>query len=110
MKSLRSMLQGSQLIAGLTTQHVTSPWLAKVWQYSGCDFVYIEYEHVFLTRRSLPIPRFRGLPVVAKVPECSRTCVGKRQEAGLTGIQLPWTETKQLSRSVQNNKLTSAGL
>ena len=82
------MLQDSQLIVGLTTQHVTSSWLAKVWKYSGCDFVYIEYEHRFFDEAQLAdfvlSCRAEGLPAVAKVAECSRTHVGKLLEAGAT--------------------------
>jgi hypothetical protein len=60
MKKLRSMLQDSELIIGLTTQHVTSTWLAKLWKYSKCDFIYIEYEHGFSIRPSSPISSYRA--------------------------------------------------
>ena len=47
MKSLKGMLGKSSPIVGMTTQQVTQPWLAKVWKQSGCDFVFVEYEHGF---------------------------------------------------------------
>lgn len=114
MKTLRSMLQDSELIVGLTTQHVTSHWLAKIWKYSKCDFVYIEYEHGFFNEAQLAdfvlSCRAEGLPVVAKVPECSRTHVAKLLECGVTGIQLPWTETReQIDRLVSYVKFPPAG-
>ncbi len=115
MKSLKSMLHQSQLIVGLTTQHVTHPWLAKLWKYSGCDFVYIEYEHGFFNEAELASfvlsCRSEGLPVVAKVPECTRTHVAKLLDCGVTGIQLPWTETQeQIERLVSYVKFPPIGI
>lgn len=100
MTSLKTLLRESPVIVGLTTQHVTHPWLAKLWKRSGCDFVYLEYEHGLFNERELAefvlACRSEGLPVVAKVPECSRTHAAKLLEAGVIGIQLPWTETREL--------------
>ncbi len=99
MNSLKSMLREGRVLVGLTTQHVMSPWLARLWKHSGCDFVYVEYEHSFMNEASLAdfvlACRMSGLPVVAKVPECSRTHVAKLLECGVVGIQLPWTETRE---------------
>src|ERR1700683_5659273 len=97
--SLRNLLCESTLVVGLTTQHVTHHWLAKLWKQSGCDFVYLEYEHGFFDEAQLAAfvlaCRAEGLPVVAKVPECTRTSAAKLLESGVTGIQLPWTETRE---------------
>ena len=99
MKSLKAILQQRTPIIGLTTQHVTHPWLAKIWKASGCDFVYIEYEHAFFNDEQLAgfvlCCRAEGLPVIAKVPECNRTHVAKLLECGVIGIQLPWTESRE---------------
>lgn len=46
-KTLGQLLQQKKIIVAPTTQHVTHPWLAKLWKRSGADFVYIEYEHSF---------------------------------------------------------------
>ena len=115
MTSLKGMLRESQLMVGLTTQHVTQPWLAKLWKHSGCDFVYLEYEHGFFNEAQLAdfvlSCRSEGLPVVAKVPECSRTHVAKLLECGVTGIQLPWTETKeQIEQLVSYVKFPPLGI
>src|SRR5881628_697758 len=94
MNSLKTILRRLGPVVGLTTQHVTQPWLAKLWKASGCDFVYIEYEHGFFNEAQLSdfvlCCRSEGLPVVAKVPECLRTHVAKLLECGVIGIQLPW--------------------
>jgi len=115
MKSLKSMLKENRVVVGVTTQHVTTAWLARIWQYSGADFVYVEYEHSFMNEADLAnfvlACRLSGLPVVAKVPECSRTHTAKLLEAGVIGIQLPWTESReQIDRLVSYIKFPPVGI
>jgi 2-keto-3-deoxy-L-rhamnonate aldolase RhmA len=115
MTSLKSMLRENRVLVGVTTQHVTTPWLAKLWKHSGADFVYVEYEHGFMNEADLAgfvlSCRVNGLPVVAKVPECSRTHVAKLLECGVTGIQLPWTESReQIDRLVSYVKFPPVGI
>ena len=73
MRSLKSMLRENRILVGLTTQHVTTAWLAHLWKCSGADFVYVEYEHCFMNEADLAnfvlCCRSKGLPVVAKVPD-----------------------------------------
>ena len=115
MNSLKSMLKEGQVVVGMTTQHITSPWLARVWKNSGTDFVYVEYEHSFMNEADLAgfvlSCRMNGIPVVAKVPECSRTHVAKLLECGVIGIQLPWTESReQIDRLVSYVKFPPVGI
>jgi len=115
MNSLKSMLKENRVLVGVTTQHLTAPWLAKLWKYSGADFVYVEYEHSFMNEADLAsfvlCCRTEGLPVVAKVPECSRTHVAKLLECGVIGIQLPWTESRaQIDRLVSYVKFPPLGI
>jgi 2-keto-3-deoxy-L-rhamnonate aldolase RhmA len=115
MNSLKAMLKENRVLVGLTTQHVTTPWLAKLWQHSGTDFVYVEYEHSFMNEADLAgfvlACRACGLPVVAKTPELSRTHVAKLLEAGVIGIQLPWTESReQIDRLVSYVKFPPIGI
>src|SRR5438105_15659688 len=115
MNSLKSMLKEGRVLVGMTTQHVTTPWLARLWKHSGADFVYVEYEHSFMNEAELAqfvlACRTDGLPVVAKVPECSRTHVAKLLECGVIGIQLPWTETRdQVDRLVSYVKFPPLGI
>jgi 2-keto-3-deoxy-L-rhamnonate aldolase RhmA len=109
------MLREGRLLVGVTTQHVTQPWLARLWQQSGADFVYIEYEHSFMNEADLAgfvlSCRLNGLPVVAKTPELSRTHVAKLLECGVVGIQLPWTESReQVDRLVSFVKFPPIGI
>jgi 2-keto-3-deoxy-L-rhamnonate aldolase RhmA len=115
MNSLKAMLREGRVLVGLTTQHVTTPWLARIWKHSGADFVYVEYEHGFMNEADLASfvlsCRINGLPVVAKVPECSRTHVAKLLECGVIGIQLPWTESRaQIDRLVSYVKFPPLGI
>src|SRR3989475_3717934 len=115
MNSLKAMLKEDRVLVGVTTQHVCTPWLARLWKNSGADFVYIEYEHSFMNEADLASfvlsCRGNGLPVVAKVPECSRTHVAKLLECGVLGIQLPWTESReQIDRLVSYVKFPPIGI
>lgn len=115
MISLKSLLKARQPLLGLTTQHVTEPWLAKIWKASGCDFVFLEYEHGFFNERELAnfvlCCRAEGLPVVAKVPEVARTFIAKLLDCGVTGIQLPWTESReQIDRLISFVKFPPLGI
>jgi 2-keto-3-deoxy-L-rhamnonate aldolase RhmA len=115
MSSLKAMLHENRVLVGMTMQHVTAPWLAKLYKNSGADFIYVEYEHSFMNEGDLAhfvfACRCLGLPVVAKVPECSRTPVAKLLECGVLGIQLPWTETaEQVERLVSYVKFPPVGI
>jgi 2-keto-3-deoxy-L-rhamnonate aldolase RhmA len=115
MNSLKAMLRENRVLVGMTMQHVTAPWLAKLYKNSGADFVFVEYEHSFMNEAELAhfvfTCRSLGLPVVAKIPECSRTHVVKLLDAGVVGIQLPWTETRdQVDRLVGFVKFPPLGI
>src|SRR5262249_27683709 len=115
MNSLKSMLEEGRVLVGMTCQHVTTPWLARLYKNSGADFVYVEYEHSFMNEADLAgfvhCCRLNGLPVVAKTPELSRTHVAKLLECGVLGIQLPWTESReQVDRLVSYVKFPPLGI
>src|SRR5262245_19410587 len=115
MKSLKSMLKEDRVLVGVTTQHVCTPWLAHLWKNSGADFVYVEYEHSFMNEADLAnlvlSCRASGLPVVAKVPECSRTHVANLLECGVVGIQVRWTAPlERIDRLVSYVKFPPLGI
>ena len=64
----------------------------------GFDFLYVEYEHGFFDLATLAdtvlCARDNRLPVIAKTPQLERGEVAKLLECGITGIQLPRTETR----------------
>ena len=96
-RSLRSMLEDKELVVGLQIQQVCAPWIAKVYADAGADFVFIEYEHMSFNQAQLADLvlncRLCGLPVVSKSAYLDRSVITRLLDAGVTGIQLPWTET-----------------
>tara|TARA_Y100000590_G_scaffold414909_1_gene512194 strand:- start:3694 stop:4524 length:831 start_codon:yes stop_codon:yes gene_type:complete len=98
-RHLKSRLSdGDILVAGTITEYVR-PSLVKLYKNAGFDFIYIEYEHGFLNPSNLAdtilSARDNGLPVVSKTPQLERQEVSKLLEAGVSGIQLPRTETHE---------------
>ena len=93
------MLKDQELIVGLTVGQACLPWIAKLYADAGADFIYIEGEHASINAGDLAnfvlASRLSGLPVVSKSPYLDRGWIAKLLDAGVTGIQLPWTETAQ---------------
>lgn len=93
----RRLGAGEVLIGGILTEYVR-PSLVKLYVQAGFDFLYIEYEHGFLTPHALVdtvlSARDNGLPVIAKTPQLERAEVAKLLECGIVGIQLPRTESR----------------
>lgn len=115
MKSLKGMLQEQDLVVGLMVQRVCSPWIAKVYADAGADFVYVESEHLFFNEADLAdlvlANRLCGLPVVAKCSYVDRGHVCKLLDAGVTGVQLPMTETAdQIAQIVAYTKFSPMGV
>jgi 4-hydroxy-2-oxoheptanedioate aldolase len=88
---------GDLLVGGIASEYIR-PSLVKLYVQAGFDFLYIEYEHGFLTPADLVdtvlCARDNGLPVIAKTPQLERAEVAKLLECGIVGIQLPRTESR----------------
>jgi 2-dehydro-3-deoxyglucarate aldolase/4-hydroxy-2-oxoheptanedioate aldolase len=109
------MLNEQDLVVGLMVQQVCAPWVAKVYADAGADFVYIENEHMFFNEADLGnlilSCRLCGLPVVAKSSYVDRGSIAKLLDAGVTGIQLPMSESaEQLAKVVSYTKFPPAGI
>ncbi len=89
---------GDVQLGGIVDEHAR-PVLVKLYHQAGFDFVYFEYEHVMYSPTSLAdavvSARDTGLPVIAKTPQLERAEVAKLLELGVSGIQLPRTETRE---------------
>ena len=114
MKSIKQLLEEKEILVGLTLQHVCAPWVAKVYADAGADFVFIENEHVFFNEADLGnfvlSSRLLGLPVVAKSPYVNKGAIAKMLDSGITGIQLPLSETaEQLAKVVSYTKFPPIG-
>ena len=98
-RHLKARLQKGDLLIGPMLHEFARPSLVKLFQHAGFDFIYIEYEHTFFGLPELAdtilSARDNGLPVIAKTPQLERMEVAKLLEAGVVGIQLPRTETRQ---------------
>ena len=96
--TLRDRLRsGDVLIGGILTEYAR-PSLVKLYLEAGFDFLYVEYEHGHFAHTVLAdtvlCARDNGLPVIAKTPQLERGAVAKLLECGITGIQLPRTESR----------------
>ena len=97
-RQLKARLNNGQVLIGGILDEYARPLLPKLYQQAGFDFLYVEYEHVSFTPADLAdtvlASRDNGLPVIAKTPQLERQEVAKLLEMGVTGIQLPRTESR----------------
>ena len=97
-RQLKARLNNGQVLIGGILDEYARPLLPKLYQQAGFDFLYVEYEHVSFTPADLAdtvlAARDNGLPVIAKTPQLERQEVAKLLEMGVTGIQLPRTESR----------------
>ena len=115
MRSIKQMLDEQEVVVGLMIQHVCAPWIAKVYADAGSDFVFVEGEHIFLNGPDVANlvlgARLCGLPVVAKTPYLDRGAICKLMDTGVTGMQLPMTESAaQMAELVRYTKFPPVGV
>ncbi len=111
--SLKQLLRSDRVLIGGIVSEYLRPSLFKLYRYAGFDFGYIEYEHAWfdntMMAASVQTANDIGLPIIAKVPELSRTEVGKLLELGVIGIQLPRTESRAGRTIVRLSEIHSDG-
>ena len=95
---------GDILLGGMIMDIVRVP-IVKLYRNAGFDFIYMDNEHVHMA--GLPhmadfvlAARDNQMPIIAKVPELTRIEAGRLLEAGVYGIQLPRTETREQIRTL----------
>ncbi len=93
-----SLVPGKPALGGIIIEQLR-PSLIKLYQMAGFDFIYLETEHVLFEPTRLTdfilAARDHEMPVVAKVPDLDRPWVAFLLEAGVAGIQLPRTESRE---------------
>ena len=98
-RHLKKRLKRGDILVGPLLEEYAKPSLVKLFRHAGFDFIYIEYEHSYFNPENLAdtilSARDNGMPVIAKTPQLERQEVSKLLEAGVSGIQLPRTETKE---------------
>jgi 2-keto-3-deoxy-L-rhamnonate aldolase RhmA len=92
-------LKNGELILGVMVFEYLRPSLAKIFSKAGFDFIFLENEHANFDGHAkadfVLCARDNGTPVISKIPELSRTDVTRLLDAGVIGIQLPRTESRE---------------
>ena len=98
-RGFKRRLKSGEVSLGLTAMEYLRPSLAKLYALAGMDFVYIEKEHGLFDGPELTdfvlAARDNRLPAISKLGELNRAETGRLLEAGVTGIQLPRTESRE---------------
>ena len=88
---------GEFLLGGMVSEYLR-PSLVKIYHHAGFDFIFIEKEHTFFDGSEMTdfvlCARDNQMPVISKIGELNRSEVARLLEAGVTGIQLPRTESR----------------
>ena len=84
---------------GVMVLEYLRPSLVKILTGAGFDFLFIEKEHGIFDSHALPdfilSARDNRMPVISKIAELNRPEVTRLLDAGVVGIQLPRTESRQ---------------
>ena len=109
----RRLAKGDVLLSGKVMEYLR-PSLVKVYSYVGFDFIYIEKEHAFFDGQEMTdfvlCARDNQMPVITKIGDLNRPEVARLLEAGVVGIQLPRTESReQLMTLIQYMKFPPLG-
>lgn len=90
--------RGDILLGGMVAEYL-HPSLAKLYSHAGFDFIFVDKEHTYFDGGEMTdftiTARDNGLPVISKVGDLGRAEVARLLEAGVVGIQLPRTETRE---------------
>ena len=94
----RKMQTGPTMLGGVVIEYLR-PSLVKLYRHAGFDFIFVEAEHTLLNGRDfadfVQVARDNRLPVIAKIADLNRPEVIRALDCGVTGIQLPRTESRQ---------------
>ena len=94
----RRLKAGDVLLGGIVSEYLR-PSLVKKYRYAGFDFIFIEKEHAYFDGSEMTdfvlCARDNQVPVISKVGELGRPEVARLLEAGVVGIQLPRTESRE---------------
>lgn len=94
----RRLKNGELLLGGMVMEYLR-PSLVKIYARAGFDFIFVEKEHGIFDSRELPdfvlSARDNRVPIISKVGELNRAEVARLLDAGVIGIQLPRTETRE---------------
>lgn len=91
-------LAGTDLLLGGIVQEYLYPSLIKLYARAGFDFLFLEMEHALFNPREFSAfalaARDARIPVISKIAELNRSETARLLDSGVTGIQLPRTESR----------------
>lgn len=109
----RRLARGDVLLGGTVAEYLR-PSLVKKYRYAGLDFIFIDKEHAFFDGQEMAdfvlCAGDNKMAVISKIGELNRPEVSRLLEAGVVGIQLPRTESReQLMTLIQYMKYSPLG-
>ena len=97
-RELKKRLRSGDVLLGAMVMEYLRPSLVKLYRHAGFDFIFIENEHAFLLGSEqsdfVLTALDNDIPVIAKTSQLERGEVGRLLDAGVVGIQLPRTESR----------------
>ena len=99
-RRFKELIRSGQVVLGGTVFEILRTTVVKLYRQAGFQFIFADNEHILMSGRPAMADfvlsaRDNGLAVIAKVPEQGRTETARLLEAGVVGIQLPRTESRQ---------------
>jgi 2-keto-3-deoxy-L-rhamnonate aldolase RhmA len=92
-------MRAGEPVVGLTISELLRPSVVKTFANVGTDFIYIENEHCMLDPTawadSMLCALDNHVPVVTKTPYLDRGATAKLLDVGVSGYQLPMTESAE---------------
>lgn len=97
-RQFKKRLKSRDILLGGTVLEYMRPSLIKLYRHAGFDFIYMENEHsTYLGPEFTDFvlsARDNGFPVIAKTGQLERAEVARLLEAGVVGVQLPRTNSR----------------
>ena len=97
-RQFKKRLKSRDILLGGVVLEYIRPSLVKLYQHAGFDFIYMENEHsTYLGPEFTDFvlsARDNGFPVIAKTGQLERAEVARLLEAGVVGVQLPRTNSR----------------
>ena len=98
-RDFKRRLKSGDVVLGAMASEYLRPSLIKMFCDAGFDFIFVDKEHIFCDGAEMSdfvlCARDNRMPVISKVGELNRPEVARLLEAGVVGIQLPRTESRE---------------
>lgn len=96
--SLKQRLANGEVVIGGMVTHFLRPAMMKIYANCGFDFIYVENEHAMHDPTGFTdcvlAALDNGIALITKPPYMDRGEIARLLDAGVTGLQLPQSETR----------------